>query len=534
MQLPGFLQWLAPKRQQPDELPTASIDPRVDPEAQAAVAERQALPEPTPDKAPLAPYPSVDRYPTILGSAVTLAYISSVFRLALTGYRREFVDVLDELLERDPHMYAVVAQRVHAVAGGRIQVIPAETEQGSGDEVRAQELADLVKRRIGAIPDFQQSVAQLQWGGLFYGVGASEISWRQDEDGWYPARLHWIHSRRLAYPDATSWSVRIWDQGMVSSWGYLEDPTGRLFGIKCDDFPGKFLVHTPSVRGNYPTRDGLGREMAYWSALKLMGARGASQYVERFGKPWTAGYYTTGDDGHPRAANEEDIKALEAAGRALGIGSLAHATLPDSTKLDIFGPAAFAPGSNLIHAAFVAMCNAEISKAGLGQTDTVEAGPNGSRAATEVRKSGTYELYRYDAACMSETLHYLARWIVRLNAPEDERLTPKVILHAAEAPDPDALVKRAATLADAGAPVDADELGELTGVPMLPATKPGENPQGRRLYKMAPLKPYEVQSLRRLDAGETLETPAKPIQPSAEVNPAEAGTAAAGATESDS
>lgn len=524
MQLPGFLSWLGPRQNQaPPALPVGNT-------GSAVVAEREAVPDPRPDSAPLAPYPAIDRYPTILGSSVTLAYISSVFRLALTGYRREFCDLLDELLERDPHMYAVVAQRVHAVAGGRIQIVPAKTEAGSADEKRAREIKDYVDRRVFSIPDLQQSFAQLQWGGIFYGVGASEISWRQDEDGWYPARLHWIHSRRLAYPDANSWSVRIWDQGMVASWDVHQDPTAQLFGLRCDDFPGKFLVHTPSVRGNYPTRDGLGRECAYWSALKLMGARGASQYIERFGKPWSAGYYATQDDGKPRAANDEDIKALDAAGRALGIGGLAHATLPNSTKLDIFGPAAFAPGSSLIHAAFVALCNGEESKAVLGQTDTTEAGPNGSRSATEVRKTGTYELYRYDAACLSETInHGLIRWIVSLNFPGEERLAPRVVIHAAEAPDPDALAKRASLLAHAGAPVDADEIGEQTGVAMLPEPKDGEKQQGRRMVPLALLKPYEIQSLLRLESGEELEAPPKPIQPSAEVNPTEGGQAQAGA-----
>lgn len=491
-------------------------DPRASAEASAGVQDRQADPDPSADRGPLAPYPVIDRSPTILGSNVSLQYISNVFRLCITGYRREYCDLLDELLERDPHCYAVVAQRVQAIAGGRIQVIAAKTEAGGPDEEKAEEIRQYVDNRINAIPDLQQSLAYLQWGGLYYGVGAAEINWRKDAEGWYPARLHWIHSRRLAYPDPYSWAVRIWDQGSVQSWDVQSDPTGNLFGIKVDDFPGKFIVHAPAVRGNYPTRDGLGRQVAYWSALKLMGARGAAQYIERFGKPWTIGYYTTGDDGKPRAADDEDIKAVDAATKALGVGSLAGATLPDSTKVDVFGPAAQTPGRQLMHAMFVQLCNAEMSKAALGQTDTTEGSPNGSRSSTETRKKGTYELYRSDASGMSDTLERgLVKWLVRLNFPDAEHLTPRVIVHATEEPNPDAILDRAIKAASAGAEVDADEICEQAGIPLVPQPK-GTEDKPRRLYPMALLKPYEIQTLDRYRNGEVLEPPPKLTPPTAE------------------
>jgi phage gp29-like protein len=503
-----------------------ALDPRVSADATAKVAERQADPDPSADRAPIAPYPVIDRSPTILGSNVSLAYISSVFRLCITGYRREYCDLLDELLERDPHCYAVVAQRVQAIAGGRIQVIAAKTEPGSDDETKAEEIRQYVDNRIHAIPDLQQALAYLQWGGLYYGVGAAEINWRKDDDGWYPARLHWIHSRRLAYPDPFSWAVRIWDQGSVSSWDAMADPTAQLFGVKVDDFPGKFIVHAPAVRGNYPTRDGLGREVAYWSALKLMGARGAAQYIERFGKPWTIGYYTTGDDGKPRSADDEDIKAVDAATKALGVGSLAAATLPDSTKVDVFGPASAAPGRQLMHAQFVALCNAEMSKAVLGQTDTTEAGPNGSRSSTETRKKGTYELYRSDSSSMADTLERgLVKWLVRLNFPEAEHLVPRITVHATEEPDPDAILERAVKAAEAGAEVDADETCEQAGVALVPQQiKKGEKTKPRRLYPMAQLKPYEIQTLDQYRNGEVLMPPPHLVDPFAEGGPGMAGS----------
>jgi hypothetical protein len=495
-------------------LPTAALDPSVGPQASAAVRQRQAQ-QPADDNAPIAPWPSIDRYPTILGSKVSLAYISSVFRMSLTGYRREYVDMLDELLERDPHMYAVVAQRVHAVSGGEDDVVPADLDADDPDKELAQQIADEFEHYYRQIPHLQQAKSLLQWGGLFYAVGASEISWRPDQHKngprIVPAFLHWIHSRRLAFPDPASWSVRVWDQGMVSSWDILSDPTSQLFGVKCDDFPGKFLVHTPSVRGNYPTRDGLGRELAYWSALKLMGARGAGQFIERFGKPWVVGYYATqdnaqtGDNAVARAANQKDIDALETVGNALGIGGLSYGTLPNSTKVDVFGPAVNTAGRTLMHGQFIDLCNKEMSKAVLGQSDTTDSGPNGSRGAVEVRKQGTQELYRYDASSLGATLSRLAYWYTRFNYPGKEHLAPSIVVHASEEPDPTAILDRACKLADKGAPVDADAIAEEIGVKLLPP-EDGDD-KGRRLYPLIPGKAADLQAMRQLESGEEVADP---------------------------
>lgn len=567
-------------------------------------------PAPSQDRARVAPWPSIDRYPVILGSRVTLSYIASVMRTCLTGYRREYVDLLDELLERDPHMYAVCAQRIHAVSGGELQITAAECEEK--DEERAEEIRAYVDRCIKRIPDFQQAISQLQWGGVFYGVGASEITWGQDADGYYPARLHWIHSRRLNYPDAGSWSVRIWDQGgvftqSVTTGNWPETPTANLFGVKADELPGKFIVHAPAVRGNYPTRDGLGRQVAIWSALKLMAARGGAQYIERFGKPWVVAYYKTAEkENEHRTADADDIAAAEESAKALGLGSLSSATLPDSVSLDIFGPAANAPGRQLFHKQFIDLCNSEISKAALGQTDTTEAGPNGSRGAVEVRKQGTQELYRYDAACLADTVkNDLTDWIVRINFPGEEHLSPNVKLHAAEEPDLNSILERAIKMAQYGAPVDADALAEEIGVPLAPKPDPQEildaqleaddledqqaeidhnNQQAaakqahveavanhgtsekvnaaaakdagmphvpqpppsapveqpfqkplrpkrklptdttRKLMNISPMKPYELQDFFKLQRGEELAPPPKPMLPTAEV----AGGAAMG------
>lgn len=418
----------------------------------------------------LAPAPGIDKYPTIIGSSLTLTYLSSVYRSAQTGYRREYVDVLDELLERDPHAFAVLSQRILGVAGGKLTMKPAKCDDS--DEERAKEIADDCEQAIHGIESLQQSLAALLWG-IYYGVSASEINWGLLDGKWSPTSLSNIHSRRLAYPSPNDWTVRIWDLGMAWGWGNKStgtDPTSIGFGLSPADFPGKFIVHAPQLRGNYPTRDGLGREIAYWMALKLMSARNFANFVERFGRPWPIGYYKTeGGKDESRAATDDDITALQNAVSNLGAGSLASAALPDCLRVDMGGPMGQRLPTELPQAQYIRICNAEVAKAVLGQSDTTEAGPNGARASTEIRKAGTIELYRYDSSCLCSSLKRDLIWYyVHLNYPGEEHLCPTPHIDVEPPPDREIESKIILNAVTAGAPVDADKAAHAMGIELIP------------------------------------------------------------------
>lgn len=417
------------------------------------------------NEAQLAPWPSIDKYPTIIGSHLTLSYLAAVYRMGLTGYRREYVDVLDELLERDAHAYCCYSTRILTVAGSRITCEPAPCSES--EKELAQKMADEFTADFFGVNNLRQSLAALLWA-CYYGVQAAEIGWEYTER-YKPKELFWIHSRRIAYPDPMSWTPRIWDLGAVGSWDFLKPGTTETmlgFGIDPLAFPNKFIFHAPQYRGDYPTRDGVGRETAIWSALKLMGARSASQYIERFAKPWAIATFATTDTDVPRKAGNEDIAKADAAMRALGTGNAASATIPDSISVDLKGPGANSTGSgNLLQTEFVAMCNAEISKAVLGNSDSVEAGPNGSRASTGERMKGQRAIYKYDAACLGDTLSRdLSLAWTRLNYPGKEHLRPIVIVHIEEEMTPQEIVALAKDAVGIGTPVDADWLAQKAGL----------------------------------------------------------------------
>lgn len=482
-------------------------------------------------EAPVAPWPIVDRYQTVLGSTITLQTVSSCLRVASTGYRTYYVDLLDELLEREPHGYAVLQQRIQAVAGCRVEFDPADLSEDDPRYDRAVEIASWIDSRFNAIPDRAQSLSDLLWG-IYTGAAAAEIGWvRRPGDGGktevVPERLYFIHSRRVNYPSWNDWDVRIWDQGLVSAMPGAHE-TERVFGIRARDLPGKFIVHTPRLRGSYPTRDGLGRQLVWYFAIKNMAMRSASVFVERFAKPWpVARYSTTNDKNKPRPASKEDIAVATATTTAMGIGTAASAVLPDSIEVDMYGPGAAGSGKiSLTHDKLIDMVNAEISKCVLGQTLTTETAVRGNSSATSVHKEGSKQLARYDAFCLAETLKRdLVAWMVKFNFPEDQDLVPHVRILVDEDPGPDEIAAVALIAAQMGLPLDAEALADQLGLKLVPKKKPepppepGEEPKPPKFDPKEPRRAAWVKQVEISSIDDAIAPPAPPPQPGFKVGP---------------
>lgn len=448
---------------------------------------------PAPD-AVIAPWPIIDRYPTVLGSNLNHAYISAAMRSCTQGYRQQWVDVLDELLEREPFGFACLSQRILTTAGARKHVRAAEAQPGTPDAELAEKARALVEAQLKSIPNLTQHCATLLWS-IYYGVTALEKLWERvdrPDAKWWIRGLQLIHSRRLAYPDQADWRLHIWDQGAVSVAEAIgTHPSERFWGLAVDDYPFKFIVHTASLRGDYPPREGLGRELAFWFSLKGMAARGAGQNVERFAKPWTWATYNTGtpETPHPRTAVPADIDIAKAAVSALGTGSLAGATIPDSIKLNLTQP--LSTGA-IGHKDFIGLCDEQISACIRGNTNTTKGGPNGSRAAMETQKQGEREQQRYDAAGLGETLtRQFAHDVIALNMPEALHVVPTIEVAVEEEPDPDHVMTVAQKAVMAGVPVDADALGAIVKLPLIPNDTKG--PDGKPIpRRCVPLKPMDL------------------------------------------
>jgi hypothetical protein len=461
----------------------APVLPPANPGAQYAQAER----------APLAPGPLTDKYPIIIGAGSTLAYLSSVNRLCITGYRREFVDFLRELLERDGATKALLASRFATVAGGRLEITPADLPEGHPETQAAEEIADECRIAVDGIPDRTQAIFNLLWA-AFWGVAAAEIGWKRRPDGFIaPDRLYTIANRRIAYPSYDTWDAHIWDQGNVTGAGTgFQQPTNSpIFGLNLSKVANKFIVHTPSYSGDYPTREGMGRELGPLMIFKILGMRCGAQFVERFTKIVFFASMRTQDatqgnpGGNPRAANEDDYEVVSAAMFQLGLGGLASMVVPDCATVHMEGPGTKGDAGTKIIRDWVELVDAQIQIIIRGSSLTTTPGKFGSKGSGDTGQLAEAQNERFDAITIAETLRRdLVGAIVRVNRPTQVHLIPKVTVHLDD-PTPAAIVKLYAEAAATGAEVDADAMTEEAGLRTIPNTtgKP------RRL---APIKPIEL------------------------------------------
>ena len=436
--------------------------------------------------AQIAPAPYVDRYARVVGAALSPQLVTSILLQADQGYLWGLADLLDECRERDGHLHCELAKREERVAGAPWELRPPE---GSG--AKGIEIADWCTARLKEIEasndlarDFSAALSDMM-AGDYHGRSGHEVLWRREGRWRIPATLEWIHPRRFAY--ATDWRLHLWDsQGTMTTMDVdghgtpvnVDGPFGRFPGIALDRFPpGKFLIHRPRIRGTYPTREGLGRLLVWWSTFKRFSVRGLLAFAEWAGRGIRLGTYATGKGplGENPASEEDQAVLIQA---LQGLTSSMWAALPDTCGIDIKD----APHDNNVHERLEALCNGEMSKAILGGTLGAEPGERGARSLGEVQERNELMIARGGVRRVAGSLKgCLLRPMVVYNFGPGQ---PVPEFHATVDPKEDqgALAKRAAIFVSMGGELGMDSTREAIG---LPAPE-GDEPRMKAPAKAAP------------------------------------------------
>ncbi len=393
-----------------------------------------------------------------LGSSLTPQVISAILRRADQGQMDSIADMLDEVRETDPHLHSVLFKREAQVAGAPWEIRPPRSSPGArkskGRKPKIDPIIQFVTETIENLPHFSQTLAHLQ-GANYHGRAAAEIMWVRAQNGKIlPDCIEPIHARRLSYA-AQNWKLHLWD---VSGSGI--DRFGKYPGVPFDEFPkGKFIVHTPRLRGTYPTREGLGRNLVWYSVFKRWTQRDWMALAEMSGRPGRVGYYSTGADGKPEAT-PEDVELLKAA--LINWSSSVSVSLPDTVKMDFVNATS---GQSELHKVLIDHCNSEISKCVLGETLTTEAGTRGARSLGDVHDDVRLMIALWDAKAIAETLRYcLIAPLVRMNFGE-KALVPEIVFTVAPDEDLNALATRYKLLAEAGLDMDQEYIRDVFGIP---------------------------------------------------------------------
>ncbi len=292
-----------------------------------------------------------------IGGGLTPQDVSWIIREADGGQPARLIDLANESRQRDGHMQALLYTRETAASLVELDFIapPDATKR----ELKA---LDLCKRVVSGFRNWSTLVEHLN--GAFFGHGTVELlPWEQTEDGYLvPRECKPLHARDFIFTA---------DKGELR---YRRTPGDQIGVDLLAENPGRIVQVRRRITGDVQTREGLVRALVWAALFRNWDLRDWIALGEVGWKPRTWGEY-------PKGTNEDDqtmlLRRLEQV-QERGIGCF-----EEGTKVTMTFPTG--NGATGVHKELFETIGREMSKATLGQTTSIEVGPNGARADTETR-----------------------------------------------------------------------------------------------------------------------------------------------------
>ena len=402
--------------------------------------------------------------------------LAQILREAEFGDPFLYLELAEEMEEKDLHYLSVLSTRKEALTQLDIVVSPASKEK---DDVRA---ADMVRAMLdspsinieNALFDILDAIGK--------GFSASEIIWETSNREWFPRCLKWRDPRWFTFDWISGEELLVRslsnDANSIPADGERSTPArgshlggNSFFGAMRGNrgiqpmtepmLPYKFITHVAKAKAGLPIRGGLARAAGWSYLFKNYVLKDWITFAEVFGQPLRVGKYGSG-------ATEQDKETLLQA--VANIGTDAAAIIPESMVIEF--TEARQNGSAELYQSFCEYLDAQVSKAVLGQTLTTEM-PNGggSRAAAQVHDSVRHDILSADARRLAATMNRdLVKPIVDLNL--GPRLCyPQLSLGLPDDSDAKQFVEIIAMLADRGLRIGQRGILDKLG---LPEPAPGE------------------------------------------------------------
>lgn len=404
-------------------------------------------------------------------AGLTPERLVSIMRQAESGDPFLYLELAEEMEEKDLHYLAVLSTRKQTVAQLDFTVRPASSE--SADLRNASLVNDLLLGGTlnlrGILFDILDAVGK--------GFSTTEIIWDTSGREWVPVRLKWrdprwfvfdwisgeqVLVRTLSEEDNTGAPAPGSGQGHVerrmlqrggggfgiAGWNATQPLTAPLN-------PFKFIVHTAKAKSGLSIRGGLARAAGWAYLFKNYVLKDWVTFSEVFGQPLRLGKYHSG-------ATEGDKQTLLTA--VSNIGTDAAAIIPDSMMIDFVE--ARQSGSNELYERFCEYIDRQVSKAVLGQTLTTEIPrQGGSRAAAQVHQAVRRDIISADASRLAETLtRDLVKPLVDLNVGPQRRY-PQLELLLPDDQDTKVFADLVAELVDRGLRVGQKTVLDRLGLP---------------------------------------------------------------------
>ena len=401
-----------------------------------------------------------DRYQRRLGAGITPQTITAVLREADVGSMWDYADLLDEIRQGDPHLHGDLQKRELAVSGADYELrVPDGASKRAGDRAikLCRDALASIEVEPGTLGLSFRGAMQSLLSATYHGRSAVEIVYARDGRFMLPRHAYAVHARRLSWSNEADWRLYLYD-ATTGGTRYATFPGVALNDVEV--FPrGKMIVHLPRQFGTYPTREGLGRALVWFSGFKRWTVRDWLAFAEWAGRGLRVGKYATGRDPQKDGrANEDDKAALEDALQAMS--STVATVIPDVTDLQVIEAK-----DNAVHSELVKLCNGEMSKMILGGTLTSDPGDKGARSLGDVHLRAMYLLLKSDAENLADTMRRdLFAPLVRMNLGPSAPV-PHIAFSVEPPEDAKSRAERLKLYMDHGLRVPAEWVYDLESIP---------------------------------------------------------------------
>ncbi|MEX0842479.1 MAG: DUF935 family protein, partial [Xanthobacteraceae bacterium] len=303
------------------------------------------------------------------GDGLNPRRLASLLREADQGEPLRYLELAEQIEERDLHYAGVLATRKRSVAQLEIQVDAASDEK---DDVQK---ADMIREWLARDELVDETFNILD--AIGKGVSFTEIIWDTSQGQWRPKRLEWRDPRwfRFAREDGATPLIR-GDQG--------DTPLP----------PFKFICAVIRAKSGLPIRSGIARLAAWSWMFKAFTLRDWAIFTQTFGQPIRVGKY-------PPGATEKDKDTLFSA--VANIAGDCAAIVPEGMSIEFASIEGVSAHGDLYQKR-AEWLDQQVSKAVLGQTATTDAVTGGLGSGEEHRQVQE-DIERADARALSAILN---------------------------------------------------------------------------------------------------------------------------------
>lgn len=393
--------------------------------------------------------------------------LASILRMAEQGNAVAYLELAEQMEEKDLHYLGVLGTRKRQVAQLEITV------EAAGTDADAVADADLVRDWLNRdtledeLFDILDAVGK--------GFSLTELVWATSERQWWVERLQWVDPRWVEFDRTDGRTPRLISEG------------GQALPLD----PFKYVFAEIKAKSGLPIRGGLARPVAWMWMFKNYAIKDWVAFAEVYGLPFRLGKYD-------ESASPEQRDTLLRAVRDMG--SDAAAIIPRSMDVTFEAAPSGAGGAELF-SGMVQLFDDQVSKAVLGQTATTDAkigGLGSGKEHGEVRD----DIARADAKALAAALNRdLVRPMVDLNRgkPKLGRY-PRLVIGRAASWDAEKLMPQVERLVNLGGRVSEAEIRDRLGlsdpgeneVLLRPNTKPAETALGAREAPATPTAPAKT------------------------------------------